>query len=77
MSLRSVEQYISSLRDGRRVYFRGERVADVTTHPVIGVAVRHAAIDYALADDARYRDLVRGQQRRRRVLALLRAAAHV
>ena len=26
-------------------------------HPVIGVAVRHAAIDYALAEDARHRDL--------------------
>ena len=57
MPLRSVDQYASSLRDGRRVYFRGERVADVTTHPVIGVAVRHASIDYALAEDPRHRDL--------------------
>jgi 4-hydroxybutyryl-CoA dehydratase / vinylacetyl-CoA-Delta-isomerase len=57
MPLRSVDQYVSSLRDGRRVYFRGERVADVTTHPVIGVAVRHASIDYALAEDPRHRDL--------------------
>ena len=47
MPLRTAEQYIASLRDGRTVYFRGQRVADVTTHPVIGVAVGHAAIDYA------------------------------
>jgi aromatic ring hydroxylase len=49
MGLRTVEQYKASLRDGRLVYFRGERVEDVTTHPVIGVAVNHAAIDYKIA----------------------------
>src|SRR5262245_26238056 len=57
MALRSVEQYIESLRDNRTVFFRGERVPDVTEHPVIGVAVRHAAIDYELAVDPRHRDL--------------------
>ncbi len=57
MSLRTVEQYVQSLRDDRRVYFRGERVRDVTTHPVIGVAVRHASIDYALAEEPCHRDL--------------------
>src|SRR5437773_535483 len=57
MPLRSVEQYVESLRDARTVYYRGERVADVTRHPVIGVAVRHAAIDYQLADDPRHRGL--------------------
>src|SRR4051812_2018487 len=53
--LRTADQYIQSLRDRRTVYFRGQRVDDVTTHPVIGVAVRHAAIDYELADDPRHR----------------------
>ena len=57
MPLRSVQQYVDSLRDGRTVYFRGERVPDVTTHPVIGVAVEHASIDYRLAEDPAYRDL--------------------
>jgi hypothetical protein len=42
MGLRTAEQYRSSLRDGRAVFFRGEKVADVTTHPVIGIAVEHA-----------------------------------
>ena len=58
MALRSVEQYKQSLRDDREVYYHGERVADVTTHPVIGVAVDHAAIDYELAEDPATRDLV-------------------
>jgi len=57
MGLRTVDQYKSSLRDGRVVYFRGQRVGDVTAHPVIGVAVNHAAIDYKIAHDPQYRDL--------------------
>ncbi|MBI3971373.1 MAG: gamma-aminobutyrate dehydratase [Chloroflexi bacterium] len=57
MPLRTPEQYLESLRDGRRVYYRGRRVEDVTTHPVIGIAARHAAIDYEMAEDPAYRDL--------------------
>jgi 4-hydroxybutyryl-CoA dehydratase/vinylacetyl-CoA-Delta-isomerase len=57
MALRTVEQYQQSLRDGRTVYFRGERVADVTGHPVIGLAVKHASIDYRMAENATYRSL--------------------
>jgi 4-hydroxybutyryl-CoA dehydratase / vinylacetyl-CoA-Delta-isomerase len=57
MPLRSAEQYVRSLKDGRTVFFRGARVPDVTTHPVISVAVQHASIDYSLAEDPRHRDL--------------------
>jgi 4-hydroxybutyryl-CoA dehydratase/vinylacetyl-CoA-Delta-isomerase len=51
VGLRTPEQYIESLRDGRAVYYRGERVADVTTHPEIGLGVRHAALEYTSAQD--------------------------
>ncbi len=51
MALQTAEQYKESLRDGRVVYYRGERVDDVTTHPVISLAVEHAAIDYRMAHD--------------------------
>jgi aromatic ring hydroxylase len=57
MSLRSAADYFSSLRDGRAVFFRGQRVPDVTSHPVIGAAVKHAAIDFEMAEDPRFRDL--------------------
>jgi 4-hydroxybutyryl-CoA dehydratase / vinylacetyl-CoA-Delta-isomerase len=57
MGLRTAEQYKESLRDGRAVYFRGEKVNDVTTHPVIGIAVEHACIDYRMAEEQRYRGL--------------------
>jgi len=68
MGLRTVEQYKASLRDGRVVYFRGKRVEDVTQHPVIGLAVSHAAIDYAIAHQPEHRalavsiDLLTGQE---------------
>ena len=57
MGLRTPEQYKASLKDGREVYYRGELVKDVTTHPIIGIAVDHACIDYRMAEDPRYRDL--------------------
>ena len=57
MPLRSPEQYKASLRDNRSVWFRGQRVEDVTTHHVIGTAVDHACIDFAMAEDDAFRDL--------------------
>lgn len=55
--LRSEAEYRESLRDGRRVYYRGERVLDVTEHPVFRHAVEHASLDYRMAHDPRYREL--------------------
>ena len=57
MALRTAAEYVESLRDEREVWYRGERVADVTRHPVIGKAVRHAAIDFEMAERDEYRDL--------------------
>ena len=57
MSLRSPSEYRESLRDGRKVFYRGERVEDVTNHPVIRIAVDHAAIDYEMAEESGARDL--------------------
>jgi aromatic ring hydroxylase len=62
MALRTAEQYLETLRDGRTVYYRGERVADVTSHPWLGVGARHCAIDYAMANDPHHRDLVRYEE---------------
>jgi len=57
MGLRTAEEFLQGLRDNREVYYRGERVPDVTQHPELGVAARHAAIDFQLAEDARAREL--------------------
>jgi len=57
MALRTPQAYQASLQDERVIYYKGERVKDVTTHPVLRVAVQHASIDYQMAEDPRYRDL--------------------
>jgi aromatic ring hydroxylase len=57
MGLRTPEQYVESIRDGRTVYYRGEKVPDVTTHPVIKKAVHHASLDYEMAEAPATRDL--------------------
>lgn len=57
MGLRTPEEYLASLRDGRRVYFNGESVADVTAHPIIGRGVAHAAADFSFAWDPLHRAL--------------------
>lgn len=57
MPLRTPAAYVESLRDGRELYFRGERVADVTTHPVISKAVKLGVLDFELAEDPDHKDL--------------------
>jgi 4-hydroxybutyryl-CoA dehydratase/vinylacetyl-CoA-Delta-isomerase len=50
MALRTPEQYRQSLRDGRRVFILGEKVDDVTTHPILKVAVETVAQDFVLTE---------------------------
>ncbi len=57
MGLRTPQQYVDSLKDGRTVYYRGEKVDDVTTHPVIKKGVKHACTDYEMAENPATRDL--------------------
>lgn len=57
MGLRTPEQYVESLRDDRIVYFKGELVPDVTSHPVIARAIDHASVDFELAEDPEVRPL--------------------
>ena len=57
MGLRTVQQFLEGIKDGREVYYRGERVASVGDHLELGVAARHAAIDFEMAENPKYRDL--------------------
>jgi 4-hydroxybutyryl-CoA dehydratase / vinylacetyl-CoA-Delta-isomerase len=40
------DQYKDSLRDGRAVFFEGERVKDLSDHPLLGQCVDRIAADY-------------------------------
>ncbi len=57
MALRTAEQYLAALRDDRVVYYKGERVADVTAHADLGRAARHCALDYSFVADPGHREL--------------------
>jgi 4-hydroxybutyryl-CoA dehydratase / vinylacetyl-CoA-Delta-isomerase len=46
MALRTAGQYLDSLRDGRVIYYAGERVADVTAHPVLRLQALENAKQY-------------------------------
>lgn len=58
MALKTPQQYLESLKDGRVVYFDGERVPDVTTHPVCKITNDWVAMDYIMNNDPRYQDLL-------------------
>ena len=57
MGLRTPEQFRESLRDGRVVFFKGRRVEDVTTHPVLKIGVDSSAVDYELAENSEFSEL--------------------
>ena len=58
MALKTPRQYIESLKDGRVVYLHGERVPDVTEHPILRICRDWVAMDYVLNLDPRYQDLL-------------------
>ena len=58
MKIKSGAEYIDSLRKiNPIIYYKGERIKDVTRHPATAPHVRAAAVTYALASDKEYRDL--------------------
>jgi len=57
MGLRTPKQYLDGLRDGREIYYQGQRVNSLTEHHDLAVAAEHASIDFSLAEDPEYRDL--------------------
>lgn len=58
MALRTPQEYIDSLKDGRVVYCRGERVPDVTKHPILKICNNWVAMDYVMNNDPRHQQLL-------------------
>jgi len=56
--MRSGEDYLRALKDGRRVYADGERVKDVTTHPAFREAARSIARLFDIAAAPENRELM-------------------
>ncbi len=58
MAIKTAEQYLESLKDGRVVYFDGELVPDVTEHPICKITNDWVAMDCIVNNDPRYQDLL-------------------
>src|ERR687892_729724 len=58
MPIRRGEEFLESLRDGRRVWLRGELVEDVTAHPSLTGCARSVAAVYDLQHVPAYQDLL-------------------
>jgi 4-hydroxyphenylacetate 3-monooxygenase len=56
--IRTGQQYRDSIRDGRRVWINGERVQDVTTHPMFKPLVDIRARIYDMQHEEQYRDIM-------------------
>src|SRR6202051_1607530 len=60
--IRTGKQYLDSIRDGREVYINGERVKDVTKHPMLKPLIDIRARIYAMQHDAATRDALASQE---------------
>jgi 4-hydroxyphenylacetate 3-monooxygenase len=58
MTIRNSEQYIQGLRDSREVYYKGERVEDVTNHPATEGMIQTQGELFDLQHDPEYEDLL-------------------
>ncbi len=48
--MRTKEDFLKSLKDGRKVYYRGKLVDDITQHPILKIAALHASKLYEYPD---------------------------
>ena len=58
MAIKTPDEYVESLKDGRRIYFDGKLYNDITAHPTLLRGLQRGLIDYAMYQDPRYKDLI-------------------
>jgi len=56
--IRTAEQYVKSLNDGRVIYLNGEKIPDITAHPAFKGSINAVALNYELCNHPRFRDLL-------------------
>jgi len=57
MAIRTPQAYLQSLKDDRVIYCKGERVKDVTRHPLLKIAVSGCVMDYVVANMPEYHNI--------------------
>ncbi|MFH1031229.1 MAG: 4-hydroxyphenylacetate 3-hydroxylase N-terminal domain-containing protein [Chloroflexota bacterium] len=58
MAIRTPKEYMASLNDGRVIYVHGKKYTDVTGHPLLRLALERCLMDYVMAQETKYKDLV-------------------
>ncbi len=58
MAVRTGQEFLAGLNDGREVWYDGKRVENVAIFPPMAAAVRSTAMLYDLQHDARFRDVL-------------------
>ena len=58
MAVRTGQEFLAGLNDGREVWYDGKRVDNVVSFPPMAAAVRSTAMLYDLQHDARFRDVL-------------------
>ncbi len=56
--IRTAEQYVESLRDGRVIYLNGEKIPDITKHPKMKGPINARAMSYSLYNHPTFKDLL-------------------
>jgi len=56
--IRTAEQYVESLKDGRVIYLNGERISDITEHPAFNGPINARALSYVLYEHPKFKDLL-------------------
>ncbi len=68
--IRTPEQYVESLRDGRRIFLDGEKIPDVTQHKAFKGLINGRAKTYKLCNDPEYQDILTTEENGERYLFL-------
>lgn len=68
--IRTPEQYVESLKDGRVIYLDGERIPDITKHPKFWGSINGVAMSYVLASDPKWRDVITVEEDGERIMFL-------
>jgi len=55
--IRTAEQYLETINDGREIWVLGEKVKDVRTHPTLSGIIQTTAMDFVLPNHPDYRHL--------------------
>ena len=56
--IRTPEQYVESLRDGRRIFLNGEKIEDITKHAAFRGPINARAMSYVLYHHPKFEDLL-------------------